>query len=517
MDTFLRNRRRRSIPATLLLLSHIVLVQIVMVQVVFAQSGFLRKGIDEVQAENYEEAIPLLEKARKENPESSLAAFFLGMAYKGAARFTDALPHLRDAVALTPRIKEGIVELIDLLLILSSPERLGEAEKWIGVAENETIFPAKVAFLKGQLLKMQKDLDGAVQAFQRAKTLDPGLTQTADYQIALCRLRSGEFREAKNAFLRVINQNPGSDLAGFARKYKEMADDRLFAERPLRITLTLLGQYDTNMVLRPTDDLAATGITDEEGFTTTDILSLEYLPDIEGPLTFYGQYAALANLHQYVGDTHDIIGNTLALQPGYAWKDWSAGLKGQYTHYLRRNPSYAAYMDQFTAGPVIRGIPFKDHFVEVQAGCLRRHFFDAPTIPEEDRDADGFSGSLSWIWQAHKKAIFNFGYQYARENTDGANWENTGHRFLLASHISLTDNLKLQLGVEEFIQEYDNVHSIFGKAREDHVNVASAGITYDVNRHLSILLHHARTRSNSNLAVYDYTRNLTSLGVELRY
>ncbi|MFP4350940.1 MAG: tetratricopeptide repeat protein [Desulfococcaceae bacterium] len=304
----------------------------------WAQSERLQTGIEAVQAENYEEAVPILETARQENPDASLAAFFLGMAYKGAARFPDALDPLRDAVTLTPRIKDALIELIDLLLILSAPEHLTEAEKWIGIAEADQLYPARIAFLKGRLLKKQEEFDAAAEAFEQAKSLDPDLAQTADYQIALSRLRIEEYDKAKDAFRRVIDRAPDSDLADFARKYHDLTEDRLFAQRDLRITLTLLGQYDTNMVLRPTDDTAAVGITDEEGFTTTDVLSLEYLPDIDGPVTFYGQYAAILNLHQDVGDTHDIIGNTVTLQPGYTLNGWSLSLKGPYTHYLRRNP-----------------------------------------------------------------------------------------------------------------------------------------------------------------------------------
>ncbi len=486
-------------------------------QAAMAQSGVTREGIDQVRAENYEEAIPLLEKARQREPDSSLAAFFLGMAYKGAARFPEALPHLRDAVTLTPKIREAMVELIDLLLILSSPEAQTEAERWIEAAETAGLFPARVALLEGRLLKKQGRYAAAAEAFARAKAIDPELAQSCDYQIALCRLRAGEMEAARTAFARVVDRAPDSDLAAFARRYAEMVDDRLFAERPLRITLSLLGQYDTNMVLKPTDDAAATGITDEEGFTTTDILSLEYAPEIEGRFTFHGRYAALANLHQHVGDSHDIIGNTVTLLPGLALDGWSAGLKGRYTHYLRRNPDYAAYMDQLSLGPVIRWIPADDHFLELQAAYEGKNFFDPPALSEEDRDAEGGSGSLSWIWRAADGLFFNLGYQYVLEETDGANWENTGHRFLLSSQYAVTDDLTLRLGVEAFLQEYDNVHSIFGKAREDNTNAVSGGVTWDIHRHLSLLLHHTRTRSNSNLAIYDYTRNLTSLGVELRY
>ena len=95
---------------------------------------YLQEGISEYRQENYEEAIEVLKKAREEDPKSSVAAFFLGPAYKQVIDYPKALTHLKDAVTLTPRIKEAVVELIDVLIQVGNLE---EAKKWVGVAEGE--------------------------------------------------------------------------------------------------------------------------------------------------------------------------------------------------------------------------------------------------------------------------------------------------------------------------------------------------------------------------------------------
>ncbi|MBW1861368.1 MAG: hypothetical protein JRJ02_03220 [Deltaproteobacteria bacterium] len=46
------------------------------------QAASIQKGVDQYKAENYEEAIEILIKAREEDPKSSVAAFFLGLSYK---------------------------------------------------------------------------------------------------------------------------------------------------------------------------------------------------------------------------------------------------------------------------------------------------------------------------------------------------------------------------------------------------------------------------------------------------
>ena len=83
----------------------------------------IKEGIEQYQAQNFEEAVEFFQKAREEAPQSSEAAFWLGMTYKQQNNFQDALPQLRDAVTLTPHVREAAVELIDVLYRLDKLER----------------------------------------------------------------------------------------------------------------------------------------------------------------------------------------------------------------------------------------------------------------------------------------------------------------------------------------------------------------------------------------------------------
>lgn len=76
----------------------------------------LERGIREYQADNYEEAIEILSQVRAKEPTSSMAAFFLGMAYKQVGDYPKAIRHLEDASTLKPPVREAPVELIDCLV-----------------------------------------------------------------------------------------------------------------------------------------------------------------------------------------------------------------------------------------------------------------------------------------------------------------------------------------------------------------------------------------------------------------
>ena len=92
----------------------------------------LQEGITQYKNENYEEAIEILTKARQQDKTSSAAAFFLGLSYKQANEYQRALDNMRDAVSLTPPIKEAVIEMMD---ILNQLDQLDEAMKWVTVAE----------------------------------------------------------------------------------------------------------------------------------------------------------------------------------------------------------------------------------------------------------------------------------------------------------------------------------------------------------------------------------------------
>ncbi len=75
----------------------------------------LQDGMNQYNADNYEEAIEIFQKIRAADPGSSQAAFFLGLTYKQINDFQHALQPLQDAATLKPPIKEAVVELIDVL------------------------------------------------------------------------------------------------------------------------------------------------------------------------------------------------------------------------------------------------------------------------------------------------------------------------------------------------------------------------------------------------------------------
>jgi tetratricopeptide (TPR) repeat protein len=476
-------------------------------------SKYLEQGISQYRQENYEEAIEILKKAREEDPTSSIAAFFLGLAYKQVIDYPRAITHLKDAITLTPRIKDAVVELVDILVQQGS---LQEAKWWIVLAEREKINPANIAFLKGLVLQKEgKNLE-AIESFKKAKSLDKSIVQSSDLQIALCYLKESRLKEAKQRFQAAVLYDPLSDLAAFARQYQDMVEKRIFLERPLRFTISLFGQYDTNMVLKPTEEAVATGITDEKSPALAANMRMDYVPSLRDPWLFNASYSFSSNQYQKHPSTHNTIGNSLFVAPGYRFGRFALNLAATYSYYLVRNPDYEKYMDYLNVGPLFRMLLKENQILELFAGYADKNYFMPPLIPEEDKDSGGLDSSISWFWLFKEGGFLNLRYEFINEDAEGTNWQNKGNKFTLNTAFPLNKRLKLQLSESVFLQRYENTHTVFNIGREDDTFTGSAGLIWEYSRNLSFVAQVSRIKSNSNLPIYKYDRDIYALGIEVK-
>ena len=149
------------------------------------------------------------------------------------------------------------------------------------------------------------------------------------------------------------------------------------------------------------------------------------------------------------------------------------------------------------------------------------HDAEPPLIPEEDRDADGANAYLNWIWSLKNGAFITLRYDFSYEDTNGDNWDNTAHRFSVNASIPLLpqriNDLRAQAGIQAFLQNFENTHSVFDVKRDDKIYQFYAGLQWQVRRYLTISSNYRYTDANSNIAIYDYDRHILSFGVEYRY
>lgn len=478
-------------------------------------ASLLEEGIKQYQQENYEEAAEILTEARRQDPQSSSAAFFLGLAYKQMILYPKALENFRDAVTLKPGIREALVEIIDVAFELGKIE---EAKRWVAVAEEEKVSAPKVAFLKGRILGREgKNLE-AIGAFEKAAALDSSLSQPAEFQIALCYMREKDLEKAKERFRAAVVQDPESDLGSFARQYQDMVEKRIELARPLRITLSLFEQYNTNLLSNPSEPGFAAGNTDEGVFSTVPSLQVHYAPELEAPWLFTAQYAFSGALHDEYATSRDSVSNSISIVPGYNFGRFSLNVATRYSYSVLRDSSYKSYSDSLSIGPMVRIALAENHMLELFGGYDRKEYFQPPTRDEEDRDSTGYRAYISWIW-TFKETFLNLRYEYVVEDTDGEWWDNEGHKFSANALIPLFDKVQMQLSGQVFLQDYRNNHILLHNrdARNDETYTGSVGLTWEFMKNTSLVLQYTKIEVDSNIGYYEYDQEIYSTGLEYRY
>jgi Tfp pilus assembly protein PilF/predicted porin len=483
----------------------------------FAENPALKQAIEQYKQENYEEAIAILTELRKQEPRSTAAAFFLGLSYKQAMDFSRAADNLRDAVTGSPRIKEALVELIEVLYRLPDDKHLEEARKWLAIAEKASISPAKTAFLAGLINQKGKKYSQAIADFERAKEFDPSVTQSADVQIGLCYVSEKKLQQAADSFRLAVIHDPQSDLAGFARRYQDAVEKRIEREKPWHYTLSFFGQYDSNLVLKPNEASLATSITDEESSTWTASARVDYTPVLEDGWLFNAGYIFSSDWHDNHSTTHDVINNTINVAPGYNFGDYALNLSASYSYALLKNPRYDSYLGYLNVGPLYRRLLNKEQILEVFGGYTKSEYFQPPLTAEEERNSEGLLASVSWIWLFRQDGFLNLKYAFSNENAKGVNWQNKGHRFTANVACPLRKDLQLQVSAQAFLQDYDNVHTAFLVKREDRNYMGSVGLNWQFRKRTKLIVQYTRTRADSNVGIYDYERDQLTAGIEYRF
>ena len=466
----------------------------------------LQRGIADLRQGNYEEALESFLKVSGDEPKSSVAAYFLGVTYKNLQDYEKAEKHLKEAFNLEPRVKEAILELAEVQFKL---DKLSEALTIVAVAEGEGVRPGQTAFLKGRILAEKGDNLAAIESFEKAKELNSGLVQGADYQIGLLNLKQGKFEKAAGIFNAVLVKDPNTEMAAFAKYYLDKINRREKEGDPLQLSFGLYFQYDDNVVLRP-GDTSAVSITDDDDYKEVLTAGVEYLPETSGPWDYNLQYSLYLSNHHSI-ETHDVMSHTFVLVPSYKLENGTFDVAVSYNHNW---VDYEEYLRTISISPAYTRMFGTRHVLQTSLSFQNKDFLVAPSSIDEDRDSDEIGLNLNWYYYfAENKGYFNLVYKLNKEDTDGDNWEYIGNRAIATVLIPYNEKTQVSLSGEVKYQDFQNLHTTEGKERRDITYKATSLLSYKLYRLADLQLMYVYIRDNSNIAAYDYDRQIFSAGV----
>ncbi len=506
---------------------------------VFAETTHLDRGIRELKEENYDEALVEFSQARRLDPQSSTAAYLLGMTCKSLGEYPEAIKNLRDAVRLAPPIKEALPELIDALYINGETE---EARKWIDVGERDNVYPAKIQFLKGLILARENRVHESIAAFRKAKMADPAMAQAADFQIGLAEAKLGNLKESKKIFDSLITLDPKSDVANYAKDYERKITEKLDAERPFRFNVGLGFKYDSNVNAQPSSgtifdnqNLAGT-VSGQEDTAMNLTFGATYVApfSFRTPYNLSVQYSLYADRY-FRRDDYNIAQQALSITPGYTFGRFLFILPvaGRYVN-LQRDIgtdmtnslnwwSNTRYLLSGGTSPTLRYMLDDRNIVEIAYAFMKNKYYyttenTAPHDPNEDRDGYSNSGSLGWtFFFKENTAILALRYTYTDMQTDGQNWSYRENKFGLSLVYPLAERLKLQYSSEASFADYKNENTVFNIKRRDEVYTNAVTFIYQFTKNVDLNATYSYMRDHCNISTYDFNRSIASIGVEYRF
>ncbi|WP_054695081.1 hypothetical protein [Geotalea toluenoxydans] len=118
---------------------------------------------------------------------------------------------------------------------------------------------------------------------------------------------------------------------------------------------------------------------------------------------------------------------------------------------------------------------------------------------------------------AGEKGFFNLRYEFSLEDAQGNNWSYLGNRLNADLLLPLASRTSVIISLEGFWQNYLNNHTIYGMKREDATYAATVNLSHELTDGVFVNFQYFHASDFSNLALYEYDRNVYSTGVEVRF
>ncbi|MDA8339631.1 MAG: tetratricopeptide repeat protein [Nitrospiraceae bacterium] len=499
--------------------------------VLFAGEDFFEKGISEFKAENYEEALAFFERAYKEKPNDPRITSYLGLTHREMQNYPEAVKFFKETLSLDPKAAEVKLLLSDVLLGVFNYE---EALSVIEAAINEGVRPAQSQFLKGQILLKLKRNAEAIEAFKKAKELDPSLAQQADFHVATVYIQEKEFKKAKEVFKGLMTVDPTSDWALFSKDYLDAIEKM---PPPYRLILGVGLQYDDNVLANPIDE-SLVDITKQEDWKRIYSLLGEYTVYEKGPWNIRASYALNVTQHfekdypkKNGGEkifSQDTVSHTFSIMPSY---NTETGVTSLLLSYNYLEVDYIKYKQSFTVSPsytfIIKGNNLGQVFFKYRKDEFNFEYnkrkFGAYLNKAEDRDASYFALGVGYIYTFKKgNGLFNVRLEGDINDADGPNWDYTGAKVSSGLLYPFIDNkFRANIFAEVYRQNYSNVHSIYKRiprnTRKDDNYTVQTSLTYNIMKPLDISVGYAYMKTLSNIDVYEFKKNLYTVSLEYRF
>jgi tetratricopeptide (TPR) repeat protein len=491
----------------------------------------IAKGIIEFGRGHYEQAAGFFERAREAMPNDPEATEYLGQALLRLKKYREAEALFHDLTISQPTRAQSWLGLA------ISQSQLGEYHEALASLEKaQTLDPQNplVYFYQGVVSRELKAFNQSPALFSRAMALSPDLTPTVRYYTGMSYYERGLLDQAQKEFEAAIaSGEPESELARSARAILQQRAQAPKGAKQWDLSLSISGQYDTNVVLLPTGIQppgGTTGISKKDDFVTTFYARGEYRPIQTSVWTAGVTYGLYQSFHQKLA-TFDVQDHAPSVFVQRQIGMVTARLQYAFD-YVRvgQDPFMLAHAVQ----PIVTIAESDSHFTQIQLRYQDKSFQDDLFAGNSLRNGKNWLGGVTqYAYFAHGTGHVRLGYTFDTDRTGGGNpsvampgvqtnadWAYTAHR--LSAGLGMPEFLTLRpsLAFDYYLMDYENPNSFSADGttkRRDNVMFFTATMGRPLNDWLMIAAEYNYTRDQSNISAFNYARSIFSLTLSSRF
>lgn len=477
----------------------------------------LSAGILDYAEGHFEDAKASLLRAHELNPKHVEVLYYLGLTYLALEDSRQAAQSLEEARGLAP---ENLDIRQQLGVAYLSAGEHDKAEVELRFVQEKEPRRENLGFFLGSIAFRRGEFEKALDLFRQNVSTDPEFQQLAGYYLGLSLERLGRAKEAEEAISQAVQVSPTTPVGASAQKFLEtLSIRRREEEKRLVVSATFNVQYDDNVVAAPTENVF--GLRERERRSAGELFFLRGDYAFVKTRRWEGSfaYAFLQTInHDVEGfDIQDHYAALSGLRRGVMGKlRYQVGLQGGFDYAFL---SGSSYLKRSTVTPYLTLFGGRETVSTIEYRLRAKDF--TRTIPDPANDQDAINhmfGVVHFIRLAGGRHFLKFGYQFDVEAAEGRNFDYLGHKLLGGFQVSFPLEVLLAFHAELHFRDYLHNNMAFGVERRDfeqtYLLTIARKLPFD---NLTLALEYLATLHGSNIAVFDFTRNVVSLGMRWQY
>ncbi len=490
---------------------------------------YVDRGILAYDARQYSEALQSFQEALRLSPDNISALYYSGLTYMALQQYSSAEAVLVQAEKLAPTDPDVAFQLGVAYFLQQQFDKAEPLFRRVYAGQPQR---PNLGYYLGVLEYRRQAYREALRFFRATVPSDENFAQLTKFYAGLCLSALGLAGQARDEIEEALRLQPASPLTGPAERLSQVLAPVAKAERNFHVDAKVGFYYDTNVAVVPNssgDIVAETARgTDHRSTGELGYVRFEYTPlktpDWEGVLA--------ASVLQTVNN--DVSGFNTTNPSGTAALAYKtslhnmptvAGLTFVYDYISLDSHNF---LNRYSASPFMTLVWDAMNLTQGQFRFQLKDFMNEETLvaPSDDRDAHNYMAGLTHFFrfQADQHYI-KLGYQADWEDAQGSNWSYLGHRILVGGQYTLPwGAIRLRYDLDAHLREYRNAHTFLpgGCApctteRSDQQVTQVISASKDLPGNITLSVEYLLDLNISNLALYDYTRNVVSVSLSWRY